>query len=245
MFLQKHESFALNNFEGTLDFLIYLIQKEEMCISDVILKELTHQCLNKLIECQQDRKVEMGADLIGTAAHLLLLKSKNLLPNHEEESEVLAEEIEDPNFDIIYHLIDYCRFKEAAKLLTKRQDEQDVHFFRGIVPVPEYKKPLGINHISLDELSLLFKEMINRAQLAKPKIYEENWKVSDKMKRIRQMIQGEQLFSLNLLFSSEGSRMEWIVTFLALLELMKIGEVGVGRENGSENLVVFAILKEV
>jgi segregation and condensation protein A len=231
----KNDHFTLANFEGSLDFLIYLIQKEEIDIYDVSIQEIIQQFILKVTE---EESLERGAEFIGIAAYLVWLKSKTLLPRNEQSLEI-DEIIEDPHFEIIHHLIDYCRFKQAAKELASRQEKQQACYFRGIEP-PEWKKPLGIDHISLEELSILFKDMISRAAQMKLQIQEENWRVCDKIHIIRHLLQEHSTFALTLLFSPQQSRLEIIVTFLAILELMKIGELVVGRKQSSASLWIFA-----
>ena len=230
MVFHKNEIYSLNNFEGTLEFLLYLIQREEINIYDISLHELTRQCLLKLRD-EQYKKIDLGAGFIGNAAYLLWLKSKTLLPIHEKENDPLLEEIEeDPNFDIIYHLLDYCRFKDAAKELADRGDRQSACFFRGINENADRKKPTGIDHISLDELSGIFKEMMTRSSNSKVQIHEENWRVSDKICLIRRLLKEETRIKMDTLFDPEKSRLEWIVIFLAVLELMKIGDIKINRD---------------
>jgi segregation and condensation protein A len=232
----KNDHFALTNFEGPLDFLICLIQKEEIEIYDIPIQEIIKQFILKFSNWGEG--LEKGAEFIGTAAYLVWLKSKTLLPQNEQAVEQ-EEKIEDPHFEIIHHLIDYCRFKQAAKELASRQEKQQACYFRGI-DAPEWRKPLGIDHVSLEELSLLFKEMINKAAQIKPLIQEENWRVCDKIRSIRRLLQERTTFLLAELFSIQQSRPEIIVIFLAILELMKIGELAVGRENSSHSLWIYA-----
>lgn len=231
----KQEHFTLENFEGSLEFLICLLQKEEMEIYDVPIQELIQQFLCQLTEPNEG--LEKGAEFIGAAAYLVWLKSKTLLPRTEESSGE-EEIIEDPHFEIIHHLMDYCRFKQAAKELASRQEKQQSCYFRGI-DTPEWKKTLGIDHISLEELSDLFKEMISRADERKPQIEEENWRVCDKIRIMRRLLQEHSRFPFTELFSSQQCRMEMIVIFLAVLELMKIGELAIGRDSTS-SLWIFA-----
>jgi segregation and condensation protein A len=228
MSASKNEIFALHNFEGPLDFLISLIQKEEIDIYDVSIHTLTQQFLKKLEEWKESR-VEAGAEFIGTTAYLVWLKSKTLLPKHEQP---LIDEIEeeDPQFDIIHHLIDYCRFKQAAKKLSERQEQQSACFFRGASPPEEFKRPLGLDHISLEEFAQLFETIMQQTAASKGQIHEESWRVSDKVKWIRLSIRSQHKMAFKVLFSVEKSRPELIVTFLAVLELMKIGEIGVAKD---------------
>jgi segregation and condensation protein A len=232
--IPKQEHFTLANFEGSLDFLICLIQKEEIDIYDVSIQGLIQQFLFQMGE--SDEGLDRGAEFIGAAAYLVWLKSKTLLPR-DEQLTVEGETIEDPHFEIIHHLIDYCRFKQAAKELASRQEKQQACYFRGI-EIPEWKKPLGIHHVSLEELSTLFKEMMGRAEQIRPRIEEENWRVCDKIGIIRRLLQEHSLFSFSDLFSPQQSRAEMIVIFLAILELMKIGELAIIREESSSSLSV-------
>jgi len=232
----KSNSFALENFEGPLDFLLCLIQKEEIDIYEVSLQDLVSQCLQKLTEWKE-RRLELGAEFIGTMAYFVLLKSRMLLP--QSEISLGDEELEeDPRFEIIHHLLDYCKFKQTAKELTKRQEEQLSHYYRG-QPLLVRQKPLGIDHLSIEELTLVFKDLMRKADRPKSSIYEENWKVSDKIKFIRLHLQKNSFFPLEDLFNHEKTRLEAIVTFLALLELMKLGILGVGKQNNDSTLIVF------
>jgi len=234
----KNDSFALSNFEGTMEFLLCLIQKDEIEIYDVPIQELIQQFIQHL-EDSEENDLERGADFIGIAAHLVWLKSKMLLPQNER-SELVEEELaEDPHFEIIHHLIDYCRFKQAAKELASRHEKQQACYFRGI-DAPEWKKPLGIDHVSLDELSILFKDMISKFTQITPQIQEENWRVSDKIRALRRLLQARCTFPFIELFSQMQTRPEMIVIFLAILELMKVGELAVGREQSSNTLLIYA-----
>lgn len=159
------------------------------------------------------------------------------MPSTEQQLE--EKEIEDPHFEIIHHLIDYCRFKQAAKELATRHEKQQTCYFRG-VDIPEWKKPLGIDHVSLDELAALFKEMISKAEQTKPQIQEENWRVCDKIKEIRRLLKEYTTLCFAKLFIQSRTRPEMIVTFLAILELMKIGEISVGRDQATTSLWVFS-----
>ncbi len=237
--MQKADHFALDNFEGPIDFLLYLIQKDEIDIYEIPIQELIQQFIVKLKEWQE-KQLDRGAEFIGTASYLVYLKSKMLLPKHEEKiDEDLIELEEDPHFEIIHHLIDYCRFKQTTKDLLGRQELQQQLYFRGVHPT-EWKKPMGIDHLSLDDLQALFKEMMTKAGAPIQQIQKENFRVSDKIRLIRNRLRDEKQFSFESLFSSLQSRVELIVIFLAILELMKLGEVSVGREKESAVLLVLS-----
>jgi segregation and condensation protein A len=226
--------FALDNFEGPLDFLLHLIQKSEIDIYEVPLHKITEQYLAKLQELISPA-VDGGAEFIGTTASLLLLKSKMLLPKHEQPGLVEEEEI-DPRFEIIHQLIEYCRFKDAAKELSELEQKQSAFFSRGIEN-SESKKPLGIEHLSMQDLATMFQHVLAKAASHRGIIQEEVWKVSDKISFIQRLLKDLNKIRFDVLFSPVQSRDELIVTFLAVLELMKMGELKVVKET-LENVIL-------
>lgn len=233
---QTPETFSLEIFEGPLAFLLHLIQKSEINICDVPIQEITNQYSEKIKEILNP-SVDTGAEFIGTTALLLWMKSKTLLPKHEQP--VGEEEVLDPSFEIIYKLLEYCQFKEAAKDLAVREQQQSVYHPRGVHCLPEVEKNLGIEHLSFEDLTSLFQQVLKRAADNKGHVEEEPWRVSDKIKSIRLLLKGHQQIGFEKLFCRERQRGELIVTFLAILELMKIGELFVGREKTSNQVMIF------
>lgn len=231
------DTFSLEIFEGPLAFLLHLIQKSEIDICDVPIQELTAQYLHKIKEILTP-SVDTGAEFIGAAAYLLWMKSKMLLPKHEV-SESDGEEL-DPSFEIIYKLLEYCQFKEAGKNLSRLEHEQSAFHARGIHSLPEPRKMLGIEHLSFEDLGLHFQRILARAPLQKRKIHEEAWRVSDKIGFLRDTLKLEAKIPIDRLFTGERPKIECIVTFLAILELMKIGEIIVGREAECDVIFIFS-----
>ncbi len=162
----EHDTFSLENFSGPLGFLLQLIQKDELDISDIPIQKITTQYLAKLKELMVP-SVDGGAEFIGTAAFLLWMKSKMLLPKHEQSAE--GEEELDPSFEIIHQLLAYCKFKEAAKDLGAREHRQSSFHLRAVGEIPEVKKGLGIEHLSLEDVAELFKDVLKRAPAGKGK----------------------------------------------------------------------------
>ncbi len=222
----KQERFVLDNFEGSIDFLLNLIQQDEIQIHEVNLRSLTSQFL-VLFDQEAPPEIDSGAEFVGTAAFLLWLKSKTLLPQHEQ-SENLEENESDPRFAIIHQLLDYCRFKEAAKALEEREVNQSAYYLRGHES-QEAKRHSGLEHLSLDDLASLFKTILAKAEKEKGSIAEEEWKVSDKVEAICRQLEELPQLPFEQLFRVTMSRLELIVTFLALLELMKRGALRVVR----------------
>ena len=236
MLTQTADTFRLENFEGPLDLLWHLINRQEIDIYEIAIKEITHQYIAKVKEASI-MEIDQGAEFISLAASLLWFKSKTLLPKHEQQSDQNIDEEIDPNFSIIHHLLDYCRFKQAAKELTEREMQQGAFYPRGIEG-SELKKPLGIEHLSIDDLSSLFQEILAKASPRRGTIHEEEWKVSDKITFLKNLLNKQEKILFTDAFNPSMSRDELIVTFLALLEMMKAGEAKVILEQKSKNITI-------
>lgn len=228
MMLVEHHPFSLDNFEGPLDFLLHLVQKQEIAISEVPIQSIVEQYIEHM-KAQEGLDVDAGAEFMSTAAMLLLIKSRALLPREEEMGD--EEELElDPKFEVIHQLLDYCRFKEAAKGLSEMEDRRNGVFFRG-APEVCAPKPSGVDHLSVDDLASLFTELMQRVEARRAGVIEEEeYRVRDKIRWIRGLIEGKAAVPFLTVFSPEKSRGELIVTFLAVLELMKIGVIAVTRD---------------
>jgi segregation and condensation protein A len=233
--------FTLENFEGPLDFLWQLIHRQEIDIYQISISLLTAQYLSHQVS--QDSNLDKSAEFIALAASLVLYKSKSLLPKHEQQQGENQEEELDPQFNIIHQLLDYCRFKQAAKELAHREYQQSAFYSRGVESA-EAKKHLGIAHLSLEDLAVLFQQILAKTTPREGTIQEEEWKVSDKIKSLRKWLTIEPQLPFYTVFSPMMSRMELIVTFLALLEMMKAGEAKVISDQNSKMVYISALPTE-
>lgn len=225
----EQNTLTLNNFEGPLSFLVYLVQKSEIDLSEISVFEITEQYL-QFLASQATHDLDAGADFIDYTSLLIWLKSKMLIPNESLEEDLL-ELAEQLPFDILPQLIEYCRFKKVAKELSHREEGRLTRFRRGHIPTPDdFPKPLGIERISLEELQELFKDLLEKSETQKGVIQEEEWRVSDKIHHFRTLLQAKGKVRFIELFSENPCKNELIVTFLGMLELMKIGELDVLKE---------------
>jgi segregation and condensation protein A len=223
-------TFSLDNFEGPLELLLYLIQKEEMDISLIALKNVTQQFM-QAIENAPD--VDMSSETLSLVASLLLMKSQKLLPQVGEDQEIE----DDSRIELLRSLIDYCQFKDTAKSLALREEEQKAHFPRA---APLFKKELGsgLEEVAFDQLKTVFFAMLKRAShFPQAVIQEEEWQVSHKLAWLKELLCLEQKLDLEELFLKTYSRMEMIVVFLALLEMMKLGQACLVKENESYYII--------
>ncbi len=240
----EQNTLVLDNFEGPLAFLHYLVQKSEIDISDISMQQITDQYLQYLID-RQLFDLNAGAEFIDHTGAMIWLKSKMLLPHSLGDDEIDAD-LEKCPFDIIPQLIEYCRFKDFAKQLGHKEQGQDAHYQRGMLPCPDdFPKPLGIERIKIDELEALFLDLLEKAdQKKKQVIREEAFLVSDKIDSIRLKLKTGKRIHFHVLFSKEPCREEVVVTFLAILELMKIGEMMVAREVETGKIIIIGINDE-
>ena len=234
--LGKGPTLSLSSFEGPLDVLIRLIQKDEVDIYDIFIREIIQQYRSKTertdtegdIDAQQ--AVGSGGEFLGMAATLLLLKTRKLLPN--EELEDLEDDLFASSLEIVPQLLEYCQFKEIAKALAQREDQQLGHHTRILPPSgAPVEKGLGLEHLSVADIAAHFQEALNKAAgRVGEAISEEEWKVADQISWLRKLLQQEKQVPLTHIFSSNKSRGQLIVNFLAVLELMKTNELCVVRD---------------
>lgn len=225
-------SYTLDNFEGPIPLLLQLVQKCEIDISEISLHLLTSQFPE-----DSEEKIDEGAEFISVISMLLWLKSRALLPE-DEVSPASSEEEEPSPLALIPHLIEYCRFKELSKELDEREQQQSAFYSRGNSLLSDWqgKKPLGIDHISLQDFGELFQEVLRKAQSRIGVIHEEVWRVSDMIAHLRAKLIQDARIRFEELFPSNRFREELIVIFLAILELMKQGELRIVKDPATQEI---------
>ncbi len=216
-------TFALDNFEGSLELLLYLIQKEEVDICDVTIQELTKQLMQSL----KESGVETNSELMGLMATLLLIKSQKLLPTQEDGT---SEVEEDPRAEIIEKLIEYCRFRDAASTLLSREQEQKAYFPRAS-PLFQRELPPGLEEVGLDDLKQVMQDLLKRSEKKTGLIEDEEWQVSPMISWFQQELKKGERIAFSEIFSEDKCRGKLIVSFLAVLEMMKLQELRIVREN--------------
>lgn len=236
MFMPQNNfsSITLDNFEGPLSFLLQLVQKSEIAISEVSLKEILSQYLERL----QITDVNSGAEFISTTASLLWLKSKELLPSHEQEISSSLNLEENSPFSILPQLIEYLQFKQLAKDLSEKEEHQQGFFVRGTKPpIPEEIKPTcGLEPTALEDLANLFQLQMQKFANKKKEIQEEVWRVSDAVSHLKNRLKTESKIDAATIFTQASVVEELVVFFLATLEMMKQGYLAVFRDPSSKQI---------
>ena len=220
---------SLDVFEGPLDLLLYLIRRDELDIYDIPIERITTQYLAYL-DMMRMLDLNIAGEFLVMAATLMMIKSRMLLPVEERTAdEEPEEEWIDPRLDLVRQLIEYKKFKDAAAQLLEREFLQSEIFAAGgespvFDEADEGAQMLG--DVGLFDLLTAFQEMLLRAPMEPLEHLEPiRWSVADKMEDILAVSRRQGAVGFSRLFHADSPRGEIIVTFLALLELLRLRQV--------------------
>lgn len=234
-------------FEGPLDLLLHLINRYEIDIYHIPVAEITEQYM-AYIHAMQELQLDVASEYLVMAATLLAMKSKMLLPKHEEELFDGEIEEEDPREQLMHRLLEYKKYKEAAQELKKREEERALLFTKPPSDLSMYaaedieKRPLEVN---VYDMLLALSKLLRRKKLQKPlhtKIARQEIPIERRMEEIltelRKTKKRKNFFDLFPYYDREYV----VVTFLALLELMKKNLVTIEQERNFAD--IFVVCKE-
>lgn len=229
----------LEIFEGPLDLLLYLIKRDEIDIYEISLERITRQYLEYL-QAFKELKIDVAGEFVAMAANLIYLKSRSLLPVDQQPPEEDVDEL-DPRWDLIRQLIEYKKFKEAAAELNVRALEQERVFARegGAADVDQ---PLRLGEVGIFQLINAFQSVIKRVEARQnvQEIFGEHFTVSDKIDMILERVANGAALRFSELFGAIVSRVEVVVTFLALLELIRLRQVRAIQKNLFDDIEIAA-----
>jgi segregation and condensation protein A len=227
----------LEIFEGPLDLLLHLIKKNEVSITDIPIAVITEQYL-ATVELMQTLNLDLAGEFLVMAATLIHIKSRMLLPAGDDEPD--EEEGPDPRAELVRRLLEYQRYKEAAAELEQREVLTRDVFVRAAAPVEE-AGPREFREVSVFDLLGALKRVIDR--LPKDIVHEvtlEKVTVREKMTLLLDRLRGQSRVLFEALFDSARSRMEIVVTFLAMLELVKIRAIRIFQDEPTGPIVIEA-----
>ena len=207
-------------FEGPLDLLLYLIKREEVDIYEVNLTSLATQFI-EYIETMRLLDLEIAGEFLVMAATLMYIKSRELLPVDQQVQTDGEDEGEDPRFELIRQLVEYKKFKDAAAQLALLEARQEDVFPR--LPAKlEFETPAPIFDL-VNAVNSVLKRFNQREDLRD--IFEDKWTVSEKIELLMRLIAERPGLTFSALFEGVTSRSEVVVTFLALLELIRLKQL--------------------
>lgn len=225
-------------FEGPLDLLLHLIEKNKLNIYDIPIVEITDQYIS-YVEQMEDENLDVVSEFLIMAATLIEIKSRMLLPKEEVEEE------EDPREELVQRLLEYKIYKYAAGELEKmRETAGQVFYGNARIPaeVLNYEEEVDpdevLSDLTLRRLNEIFQEVMKKKQnkidpirSTFGKIEKEEVRVEAKLVDIRKQIRGLKKINFRTLLEIQATKTELVVTFLAVLELMKMGVIEVKQES--------------
>jgi len=241
----------LQVFEGPLDLLLHLLDKNKVNIYDIPIVEITNQYMEYLEEMKR-RDLNILSEFLVMAATLIDIKSRMLLPATEEESE----EEDDPRNELVQQLLEYKMYKCMAYELKDRQlDACRFMFKEPTIPdeVLAYEEPINmeelVSDVTLTQLNEIFKSIMKK-QVDKidpirskyGKIEKEEVSLEDKMLQLENYARDNKYFSFRNLLEKQSSKVEIIVTFLAILELMKVGKIFISQEKIFDDIKIESLI---
>ncbi|MBR2213175.1 MAG: segregation/condensation protein A [Eubacterium sp.] len=242
--------FKLQVFEGPLDLLLHLIEKNKIDIYDIPIVEITDQYLEYVNQMPKE-DLDMASEFLLMAATLIDIKSRMLLPKEVDEE---GNEI-DPRAELVEKLIEYKMYKHAAQELRDMQVYAGKSLYKEeTLPkeVRKYKQPVDLDKllkdVDLSKLNEIFqmvlKRQVDKIDPVRSKfgtIEMEEVSLPEKMEYVQHTIKTKKKCSFRQLLENSSSKIEVVVSFLAILELIKVGEIEVRQENTFDDIYITSI----
>jgi segregation and condensation protein A len=229
----------LEIFEGPLDLLLHLIKKNEVSITDIPIATITEQYL-ATIELMQTLNLDVAGEFLVMAATLIHIKSRMLLPAGETSGDEDEDDGADPREELVRRLLEYQRYKDAAEQLEQREVLTRDVFARAAAPT-ETPAPAGFREISVLELLAAIRRVLER--LPKDVVHEvtlDKVTVRQKMTLLLDTLRSRQRLYFEELFTDVKTRLEVVVTFLAMLELVKVRAIRILQDELSGPILIEA-----
>lgn len=237
----------LEVFEGPLDLLLHLIDKNKIDIYDIPIVEITNQYMEYIRNMQRE-DLNIMSEFLVMAATLLDIKCRMLLPKEVNEE---GEE-EDPRQELVEQLLQYKMYKYIAYELKDREMDSDMVLYKSpSIPeeIEKYVEPVDLDKLlgdlTLQKLNSIFKDVMKRqtdkidpVRSKFGKIEKEEVTLSDKFTYIHSYMRDHKTFSFRQLLEKQHSKMHIVVTFLAILEMMKLGEIRVEQEETCGDIMI-------
>ncbi len=235
----KKYSIKIDNFEGPLDLLCYLIDKNKMNIYDVNLSDITEQYI-EFLNAMEEMNLEIASEFLVMASTLLYLKSKKLLPKQEEEEEEITEE------ELIRRIIEYKKFKEISKTLKENYKLYSNRFYKGQeeIKLPKQKLEKDYEPEKIPEIYRLLVERnsvrINQNAKNIEKIaLVDKYTVAEKVREMYKVLVKQKRFIFNKLFAiNKKEKQEVVTAFSGLLEMSRRNKVETSQEKLFGDIVV-------
>src|SRR4051812_237578 len=229
-------------FEGPLDLLLFLIRKSELDIYDIPISTVTKQYL-EVIYAMKDLQIEVAGEFFVMAATLMEIKSRMLLPKHQQAFDPNADEDDlDPRWELVHQLLQYKKFKEAAGNLGQMSlDAQNMLPRPASAFAPASERPL--HHVDRIEVWNSFNLVLRRLaeKLVVGEIHAEQVTVADQMEYLLERIKTQKSFVFSQLFAEKITLRKLVATFLAVLELTRLKKLRVEQDAAFADILCTAV----
>lgn len=227
--MEEVYSINLPAFEGPFDLLLHLIRENKIDIYDIPISLITRRYLD-YIELMKELNLEVAGEFLVMAATLIHIKSRMLLPVEETLD---TEELEDPRLELVRRLLEYQTFKDASLGLKELEDERQMVYARIPEKEPDETEDSGelfLFDLNMFDLINAFRKILERAPENMGAITKEAMSVKDKISYIIDILETKETVKFEELFRGDPTRSHMIITFVALLEILKIGLAKVYQE---------------
>ncbi len=212
----------LASFEGPLDLLLHLIKRDEIDIFDIPIARLTQEYLSE-IRIMELLDLEVAGEFLVMAATLLRIKARMLLPRPEDEE---AAEEEDPRDELVQRLLEYREFKRGAEDFAEREEWRRTLFARAVPPGETIVEEELVRNATLFDLVRTYREVLERTpRLDSFEVILDEITLEDKIAEIVARLEAIARIGFRDLLEAQARRVEVIITFIALLELARLGKV--------------------
>lgn len=238
----------LDAFEGPFDLLFHLIEKNKIDIYDIPIAKLTEQYLDFLEKAEERDMDEMSRFLV-MAATLLEIKSRMLLPRKKMQQE--EEEYADPREELVEKLLEYRKFKEISKSLKEREDIWAKRLFKetDISLIATAKEPIEptafLQGLTMEDIYRTFEEVMKKRRLKTDtvqnsfqRVEKDRFTIQEQMEYIRDVLKMNPKTTFEAIFRKGAAKIEVVVTFLALLEMMRQREVILTQKHNFDAIMI-------
>ncbi|NIK77536.1 segregation and condensation protein A [Paenibacillus castaneae] len=237
--------YKLDSFEGPLDLLLHLIDKAEIDIHEISISEITIQYMEYL-HAMKELELEVTSEFLVMAATLLAIKSKQLLPKppvFEEDYDDWVEDELDPRDELIQKLMEYRKFKQIAEQLREKEFERSLIYSRepeDMTPFMKEEKVNPVEGLHLADLISAFQKALRRASRRNivATVQRDEISVKDRIRDIVEVLKQFETVRFSRLIRENMDRHEVVVTFLAILELMKMKHIRCFQNHLFEDIVI-------
>ena len=223
----------LKNFEGPLDLLLFFIKRDELNIYDIPISHITHEFLD-YIRLMEELDLDVASEFIYMASILMSIKAKMMLPRDHEDDEMLDED--DPRYELVQKLLEYKKYKEMSEKLTIIDEEAQKKYYRGYLDEDDVDKQASgeaLKDVTLFDLMAAFRKVLAdiKRQHSYHKVEKIQITVEQQAEYVLTELQSRGRTSFNVFCMELKTRTAIVVTFLAILEMLKEQQINLFIEN--------------